>query len=88
MFNKGMKKIIGISVVMVTISIMLSGCSAASPTDVVNDYFNGISKGDNKKATELLVESGMNMDPELVEIGNEKLKEAQKIAMDSFKKIK
>lgn len=88
MFNKVIKRIIGVSVAMITVGVMLSGCSSASPKDVVNDYFKGISKGDNKKATELLVESGMNIDPELVEVGNEKLKEAQKITMDNFKKIK
>lgn len=68
---------------------MLYGCAGetSSPKTVVNDYFKGISKDDDKKVTELLSEAPVDFNQGFVESSDENIKKAQKIIVDNFKKI-
>ena len=89
MINKCVKKVIAVSVAVLTAGAMLYGCAGetSSPKTVVNDYFKGISKGDDKKVTELLSEAPVDFNQGLVESFDENIKKAQKIVIDNFKKI-
>ncbi|MFR5266581.1 hypothetical protein [Clostridium sp.] len=89
MINKCVKKVIAVSVAVLTAGVMLYGCAGetSSPKTVVNDYFKGISKGDDKKVTELLSEAPVDFNQGLVESFDENIKKAQKIVIDNFKKI-
>lgn len=89
MINKCIKKVIAISVAVLTAGVMLYGCAGetSSPKTVVNDYFKGISKGDDKKVMELLSEAPVDFNQEIVESSDENIKKAQKIVIDNFKKI-
>lgn len=89
MINKCIKKVIAISVAVLTAGVMLYGCAeeTSSPKTVVNDYFKGISKGDDKKVMELLSEAPVDFNQEIVESSDENIKKAQKIVIDNFKKI-
>lgn len=89
MINKCVKKVIAVSVAVLTVGVMLYGCAGetSSPKTVVNDYFKGISKGDDKKVTELLSEAPVDFNQGLVESSDENIKKAQKIVIDNFKKI-
>lgn len=89
MINKCVKKVIAVSVAVLTAGVMLYGCAGetSSPKTVVNDYFKGISKGDDKNVTELLSEAPVDFNQGLVKSSDENIKKAQKIIVDNFKKI-
>ena len=57
------KKLALLIVATLSLGMMLVGCKSESPTDVVNEYFEQIKKGDNEQAAEF-IESTMSQTKE------------------------
>ena len=52
-----MKNKLKIMIVALLSMVIVTGCGTKSPTEVVNDYFNEIKKGENAEVTEYLLEN-------------------------------
>lgn len=52
-----MKNKLKIMIVVLLSMVIVTGCGTKSPTEVVNDYFNEIKKGENAEVTEYLLEN-------------------------------
>ncbi len=57
MGDKNMKNKLKIMIVALLSMVIVTGCGSKSPTEVVNDYFNEIKKGENAEVTEYLLEN-------------------------------
>jgi hypothetical protein len=57
MGDKNMKNKLKIMIVALLSMVIVTGCGTKSPTEVVNDYFNEIKKGENAEVTEYLLEN-------------------------------